>query len=189
MIRRRGRRIRRRESTNCQVQFVKIHRIVGMGDFWCLDVRRSRCFRHKLLNGPQVFRVYCRQVQLVLQSTANGVVKPVPEADDFVDVRPGSATSFVEGAFEFSNVGRQGVGNLFESIQLILCFLPLVRVIVYPRELFQDRVVVPDLTGFSDRQLWEDHALNGAVEIQVNIVKLRNGISNSLAVDPQLGLD
>ena len=69
MIRRRGRRIRRRESTNCQVvqiQFVKIYRIVGMGDFWGLSIRRSCRFRRELLNSPQILSISMREVKLVL---------------------------------------------------------------------------------------------------------------------------
>jgi hypothetical protein len=73
---------------------------------------------------------------------------------------------------------------LFKPIQLILYFLPFVRIVVYPRELFQDRVVVLKLIGFNGRQLWKDHALNGTVEVQVNVIKLSNSVTNGLAVDP-----
>jgi hypothetical protein len=66
-----------------------------MGDFRTLDIGRGGCFRRKLLNSPQILSISMRKVKLVLQPVTNRGVEPVPKADDFVDVGPGAAASFI----------------------------------------------------------------------------------------------
>ena len=72
---------------------------------------------------------------------------------------------------------------MFQLEQLVFGLLLFIRVAVYPRELLKDRIVIPLLCLLYLSQLWQNHALNGAVEIEVNVIKLSDFVSYCRTVD------
>ncbi len=68
--------------------------------------------------------------------------------------------------------------------QLILRFLLFVQVIIYPRELVEYYIIVLLLLGFNIGELRQYYALNRAIEVKVDVIKLSNSVSNSFTIDP-----
>ena len=115
----------------------------------------------------------------MIESIAEGLIETLTEGRNLSDIWLIVTVGFVENSLEFSNISGEGICVLLDTEKAILRFLDLIRIIVDARELVKDCVVVVGAGRLSVYELWENHRLNLTIKIEVDVVELCYGVTDS----------
>ena len=123
---------------------------------------------------------------MLRKATTNCRVKAIPKGGNLINILPIMSPSLIKYTLKLSHICMQGISALFYAQKLVFCLLYLIRIIIYTSQLIENYIIIVRGQIVSLRQLEEDHSLNMGIEVQVDVIELRNSIANCIAINLEL---